>query len=227
MLNFSIKTKLIDTSHFLGSGWSRGMVGVHKKPKIPLHEILVESRLTSSGDLRKRLVKEGILKNVCAKCGCDGNWMGSPITLQLDHINGDHSDNRLHNLQILCPNCHATTDTWGGRNILHNDDPNVICACGGRKAKSSIMCAPCRVAYNKQNPKSLREPPPKKERPRKFNPSREELIHTLTSLNWNLRATGAAYNVSDNAIKKRCKSLGITNKVPSTGLEPVRSRGEV
>ncbi|WP_459249863.1 HNH endonuclease signature motif containing protein [Streptomyces youssoufiensis] len=48
----------------------------------------------------------------CAFCGNEGEWRGAPITLQIDHISGDWHDNRPENLRYLCPNCHATTDTW-------------------------------------------------------------------------------------------------------------------
>ena len=46
----------------------------------------------------------------------DRSWLGRPLPLDLHHVNGDGWDNRLENLQILCPNCHAPTDTRGGRN---------------------------------------------------------------------------------------------------------------
>ena len=66
--------------------------------------------------LRQRLIKEGLKLHQCESCLCE-TWMGQPIPLELDHINGDRWDSRLENLRLLCPNCHAQTDTYRGRNI--------------------------------------------------------------------------------------------------------------
>lgn len=65
--------------------------------------------------LKKRLLSENILKNECSECGIS-EWMGKPISLQLDHINGNKRDHSLINLRILCPNCHSQTDTYTGKN---------------------------------------------------------------------------------------------------------------
>jgi len=65
--------------------------------------------------IKKRLFDEGIKKNECEMCGIS-EWGGVKIGLELDHINGDTYDHRLENLRILCPNCHATTDTYRGKN---------------------------------------------------------------------------------------------------------------
>lgn len=62
---------------------------------------------------RKRVILEQDGK--CNKCGIS-EWMGSTITLEIDHINGINDDNRRENLEGLCPNCHSITETWRGRN---------------------------------------------------------------------------------------------------------------
>ncbi len=79
--------------------------------------ILVENSSYKSSGLKKRLVREGVLEDLCKSCGLGPVWNGRPITLQLDHRNGVSNDHRLENLRILCPNCHSQTDTWTGRNI--------------------------------------------------------------------------------------------------------------
>lgn len=76
-----------------------------------VHDYLVKNSHIQTTHLKRRLIKEGILKNICDKCGID-KWMGVMLTLQLDHINGDNYDNRITNLRLLCPNCHSQTPTF-------------------------------------------------------------------------------------------------------------------
>jgi hypothetical protein len=93
----------IDYSHFIGKSYNKGRSFPTKRP---IEDYLSNKHAITSGKLRVRLIKEGIKQSLCERCGMS-EWMGSPIPLELDHINSDHFDNSLNNLQILCPNCHA------------------------------------------------------------------------------------------------------------------------
>ncbi|GAA4976020.1 hypothetical protein GCM10025792_20390 [Pseudonocardia tropica] len=114
-LRSHIRTLGLDTSHFTGRAWARGRTFPGRRPVRPLSEILVrDSDHRGSAGLRRRLIAEGLRAARCEQCGLT-EWRGSPAPLELDHINGDHTDNRLEHLRILCSNCHSLTETWCGR----------------------------------------------------------------------------------------------------------------
>lgn len=82
-----------------------------------IEEVLVEnSPFVSTNSLKKRLLKEGVITEVCAICGQLPIHNDKPLTLQLDHINGIHNDHRKSNLRLICPNCHSQTETYSGKN---------------------------------------------------------------------------------------------------------------
>lgn len=100
-----------------GKVWNQGERYRPIKEAQPLEEILVEhSSYVSTNHLKERLLKEGVKEHKCECCG-NTEWMGEPIALELHHVNGIKDDLRIENLQILCPNCHAFTDNYRGRNI--------------------------------------------------------------------------------------------------------------
>lgn len=85
----------------------------------PLDSILVEkSTYLNLSSLKKRLLDEKLLNYSCSVCGIS-DWLGKPVSLQLDHINGVSDDHRITNIRLLCPNCHSQTDNYAGRNKKH------------------------------------------------------------------------------------------------------------
>jgi hypothetical protein len=83
----------------------------------PLNEILVrDSAYLCTHHLKKRLLAVGLLLNRCGICGLGPQWNGKPLSLQLDHEDGDRTNNLIGNLRLVCPNCHSQTDTYGGKN---------------------------------------------------------------------------------------------------------------
>ncbi|MET9917789.1 HNH endonuclease [Streptomyces sp. NPDC006435] len=107
----------VSTAHFLGQAHQRGRPGLVPPRR---HEgILVkhDGKYRTKTTLLRRALREIGVPEECAECGTGPEWFGKPMTLEVDHINGDWSDDRPANLRLLCPNCHASTDTWcrGGR----------------------------------------------------------------------------------------------------------------
>jgi len=108
-----IKEYGLDTSHFTGQGWNVGL-GFKPKQGFTDDDIFIEhSDYRCSWRLRERYKKAtGI--NHCEECHLV-EWRGKPIPLEIHHINGNNTDNRLENLKLLCPNCHALTNNYRGR----------------------------------------------------------------------------------------------------------------
>lgn len=110
-----IRTLCLDTSHFTGMGWRKGE-RIPRRPVIATKDILVTGSTFQSHKLKTRLFREGIKRPLCEICGWAEVSDDGRLPLELDHVNGDHSDNRLENLRILCPNCHSLQPTHRGRN---------------------------------------------------------------------------------------------------------------
>lgn len=109
-----IKELKLDTSHFTGQGWSKGLHGVGK-PHWTLDEVLVQGSNYQSYKLRNRLFAAGLKPQHCEKCGWAQRSPDGRLPLELEHINGNSTDNRIENLKILCPNCHSLTPTYRRR----------------------------------------------------------------------------------------------------------------
>lgn len=192
-----VEENKINTSHFLGWSWSTGK----KRPELSkakkLSDYLIEGSTYSTRNLKERLFKEGIKERKCEWCALD-KWRDIPISLELDHINGVNNDNRLENLRILCPNCHAQTPTYRGKNTkkvlsFNKIKKNYLCVCGSKVSRNNVNCRSCslkRVFKNKTG--------------NIIKPSKQDLLIDLKTMS--KRAAARKYGVSDVTIANWLKN---------------------
>ena len=186
----------IDTSHFhpekakLNPSNTLSKIDAIKK-------YFVEKGMKGRCMIRKYLLKYHLIEVKCVSCGMGAEWNGKPITLQIEHKNGNGRDHRLENLEWLCPNCHSQTETFAGRNCRKLDEQKASkktyhCKCGNKVSYwSSRTCAKCAGI--------------KKE---KIQWPDTEILKRLV---WekSVIALSKELGISDKAIEKRCKKLGI------------------
>ena len=164
---------------------------------MPLSEILVANSTFHRGHLKERLFDEGVKRRKCELCGLGDEWRGRPMSLILDHINGVSTDNRIENLQIVCPNCAATLETHCGRKNRIDREPRPCLHCGGEfipKYPSHRYCSQGCGSHSKGSHA------PRPERRKVPRPSYEELVSDLQATSF--VAVGRKYGVSDNAVRK-------------------------
>lgn len=109
----------IDVSHFTGQRWQASPNQLDNKELREIYtveEIFIKNSPVNQKVMRGYVKRHQLLKYQCQQCGCDGNWQGGQISLEIDHIDGDNKNNELSNLRYLCPNCHALTETYRGKN---------------------------------------------------------------------------------------------------------------
>lgn len=113
-----IKEYGIDTSHFTGRGSNRGAAHKGGPRKLPWQEVLVRrttGKRQKAFRLRRALIEMGRPYRCEAEgCGLGGEWQGKPLTLQVDHLDGDWRNDLPENLAFRCPNCHSQTKGWCG-----------------------------------------------------------------------------------------------------------------
>jgi len=103
----------LDTSHFHGQAWNKGIKSYRRKVAEYLKNPCPYN--VTSYRLKLRLLAEKMFDKKCYVCS-RVTWRGKPIPLELEHVDGNSRNNLLENLTLLCPNCHAQTDTYRGKN---------------------------------------------------------------------------------------------------------------
>ncbi len=178
----------IDTSHFVGLAWAKGRQFKKRKPESIL-VVLPSGRRIKSNLLRRALIESGV-PFICDKCGIGPEWNGEPLNLEVDHINGDWRDCRKANLHFLCPNCHSQK---GVTRV-------VTCTCGARLIRGTKKCKKCHWSHVKNQCQP-------RHKDKIIWPPELELRALVLSKPVSSIATDLG--VSGNAIKKRCRKLGI------------------
>lgn len=224
-----IEKNNLSTKHFGTLTKIVNSKGRNKYTAMTDEEFFVDGCKRSGKSIIKRLIYGGYKQYKCENpcCGIT-DWCERPITLQIHHINGNHDDNRLDNLQILCPNCHSQTDNYARCNKTHSfkisERVNEIIS---NKESSFVFSDIQKVKENwvkkeKKYCKNCGKEIQKKyqfcsqkcshEYYKKFEASNVDLINSFKELK-SFKKVGEKYGVSDKAIKKRCIKNGIIDEV--------------
>lgn len=207
----TIKKKLsqlkVDCSHWTGPAWNKEK------------QLKDWSQYKKNSSLKRNLIL--LHGHQCQECNLT-EWMGKPIPLELDHLDGDRLNNSIDNLKLKCCNCHALSPTWRGRNIKYDTPrpfslrvvkPKVIkeqkkrerkiwlCIdCGKEVCQRSSRCAQC---YHNSTRNIEHFNLRKVERPSK------EILEQLIQNKTPWVRIGKIYGVTDNAVRKWARSYGI------------------
>lgn len=186
----------LDTSHFTHTG-------NRKAPqKIPNREIFKRNGHKIGTKLRKRVIEAGFLEYKCMLCDNIGTHNGKPLVLHLDHINGDHYDNRKKNLRWLCPNCHSQTPSYA-KTSVKAEIVGLICQnkdCGKKfkRQKRSVKIYKNHYCSRRCYLTSSREFQP---RPGSRRVDYDAVIAAHAE-NGSYRKTGMIFGISDVMVKK-------------------------
>lgn len=172
----------LDCSHWTGQAWNKGQ------------RTKDWSEYKRGKQLKSHLIKERGYQ--CENCNLE-EWLDVPIPLEVDHIDGDRTNNDENNLKLLCCNCHALTPTWRGRNNVRKEIKQRYCFKCDKKISLASKSGLCRSCFNKARGYTIVQ------RKVKDRPSKDQLSKEVEETNY--CAVGRNYGVSDNCIRKWLK----------------------
>ena len=180
----------ISLSHFTGLPKNT----VKRNPE----NIFIENSTAGQTTLRRWYEKGNYTEYKCSICGQEPFWNGKELTLTLDHINGDNTDDRLENLRWVCPNCDRQLDTFCSKNMnydLRKKKKQVFYCknCGKEISDRATLCPECYSISQRQVDR----------------PSADKLLEIIKNNNGNFTAVGKLFGVSDNSIRKWCKAYNL------------------
>ena len=179
----------LDTSHFNQKHINRLNGGKHDRKSA---EEYSKGKYVRSSTLLRKLVEEGLKEWKC-ECCVNTEWLGDKIPLELHHEDGNHFNNSFENIKLLCPNCHAKTDNYRGKNAKKEKK----CSICGRKISRWSRSKICRKCSHDLQ--------------RKVEwPNKENLQTLLTEYNFSKVAD--MFGVTDNAVRKWCRHYGMSTK---------------
>jgi len=170
--------------------WNKGKIGDKKPTSFYLKK---GGNVITSSKLRRRLIEDGLKKEECEECRIGPFWNNKPLTLQLDHIDGDRDNNEISNLRIICPNCHTQTKTYSKMKTHGDAHLKKVYNCKRcnqilrRKTKTGF-CIKCLTKVRTYRRKV------------KDRPSKEILLQQIEERGY--CATGRLYGVTDNCVRK-------------------------
>lgn len=132
----------IDVSHFT----------TERNKEVLQDEIFVAGSSVSQKALRKHFKMLNAVEYKCSLCGLPPEWNGKPLSLTLDHIDGDNHNNVISNLRWVCPNCDRQLDTYGSKNTLRLISNKRFCMdCGAEIHPKSLRCRSCAMKHKNRN----------------------------------------------------------------------------
>ena len=182
------------------------------KKCVDLQDIFENKKPITSSIFRDRLIREGYKEYKCECCG-NTEWIGEPIPLEVHHKNGNHYDNRLDNVEIICSNCHSVKHKYGvnipykskkksiSETISYVND-NIIqqehakCSICGKEISTDTKTGKCQDCLHYEQRKTEW-------------PSREELIELLSTSSKS--KISKIYGVSEASIRRWVKHYNITD----------------